>query len=294
MRYLFFVLFGLLPLAASAAISVHDDAGNTVVLQRPAQRIVTLAPHATELVFAAGGGERIVGAVDYSDYPPAARSIPRIGDSRQLDIERLIALKPDLLVLWLYDNSTHQLEQLRALGIPIFYSEPRKLAEIPDSVLRLGQLLGSEKIARKTAAELNQKLSNLANQYRARSPVRVFYQVWDRPLYTLNGQHIVSDAIRLCGGENIFAKLPAMAPSVSVESVLLENPEAVITGATHQQASSGLEIWKQYPALLAVRRGNLFVLDADLLSRAGPRMIDGAAALCQSLEQARSRRVGQR
>lgn len=288
-RYLFFMLC-LVATHALGAISVRDDAGNTIVLQQPAQRIVTLAPHVTELVFAAGGGDRIIGTVSYSDYPPAARSIPLIGDNRLIDIERLLALKPDLLVVWQHNNSARQLEQLHKLGIPFFYSEPHKLDDIPDTLLRLGQLFSTEKQAQQSADELRRKLASLALQYRNRPLVRVFYQVWDRPLYTLNGRHIVSDAIRLCGGENIFDRLPIIAPAINVEAVLLENPEAIVTGDIPNRATSGLALWKQYPALLAVRRDNLFTLNADLLHRPGPRLIAGAAALCEKLEQARTHR----
>jgi iron complex transport system substrate-binding protein len=275
---------------ASAAISVRDDAGNMVVLPRPAQRVVTLAPHATEMVFAAGGGDRIVGTVGYSDFPPAARDIRRIGNHRQIDIERIIALKPDLLIVWLHGNSERQLEHIRKLGIPFYYSEPHKLDDIPNSVLRIGQLLGTETQAQQTAAGQRRQLATLSEQFGNRPPVRVFYQVWGRPLYTLNGEHILTDVIRLCGGENIFAKLPTTAPTVSTESVLMENPEVIITGDRRDKTKAGLEIWESYSTMLAVRRGNLFAIDADLLNRAGPRLIAGAAAVCEKLEQARSRR----
>lgn len=275
---------------ATAAISVRDDAGDTVVLQRPARRVIALAPHVTELLFAAGGGDRIVGTVSYSDYPAAARSIPRIGDNRQIDIERMLALKPDLLVVWRHNESLHQMEQLRNLGIPLFYSEPHKLDQIPDTVQRLGQLLGTGQQARQSASELRRQLDALSNQYRNRPVVRVFYQVWDQPLYTLNDSHIVSDAIRLCGGENIFARLASAAPEVGVEAVLQENPEAVISGDQRDREPGGADIWEKYPMLLAARRANLFALDGDLLNRPGPRIVAGATALCEKLEQARQRR----
>jgi iron complex transport system substrate-binding protein len=276
--------------AVSAPISVRDDAGNNVVLQRPAQRIVSLAPHVTEMIFAAGGGERIVGAVGYSDFPPAARDIPRVGDHKQIDIERIIALKPDLLVVWLHGNSERQLEHIRKLGIPLFYSEPHKLDDIPESIHRLGQLMGTEKQAAQSAAEQRQQLARLKSQYQNRPPVRVFYQVWGRPVYTLNGTHIISDMLRLCGGENIFAALPVTAPAVSTEAVLLENPEVMITGDRLDKSKAGLEVWHQYSTLLAVQRGNLFSIDADLLNRAGPRLLQGASIVCEKLELARSRR----
>jgi len=275
--------------AGWAAISVRDDAGNVVTVPQPAQRVVTLAPHVTELVFAAGGGDRIAGTVKYSDYPPAAKLIPQIGDNSLLDIERLIALKPDLLVVWRHNSAERQLEQLRKLGVPLFYSDPHKLRDIPDTIVRLGQLLGSSDQAEKTAAALRQKIDLLAAKYQQRPHVRVFYQVWSRPLYTLNGSQIVSDAIQLCGGENIFAHLPVTAPVVNVEAVLVENPEVLVSGQ-RKGDKSDLDFWNSYPGLLAVRRGNLFGIDADLMSRAGPRLIDGTAVLCEKLDLARTRR----
>jgi iron complex transport system substrate-binding protein len=280
-------------LQAQAAITVLDDAGDTVVLPRPAQRVVALAPHVTELLFAAGGGDHIVGTVSYSDYPAAARNIPRIGDNRQVDLERLVALKPDLLVVWRHNASVRQLDQLRKLGIPLFYSEPHKLADIPGTLQRLGLLLGTERQARQSATQLGEELMRLTIRYASRPPVRVFYQVWDRPMYTLNEAHIVSDAIRVCGGENIFAHLSMPAPQVNVEAVLQENPEAVISGDNRDRAPRGIDLWKQYPTLLATQRGNLFTLESSLLNRPGPRIIAGTAALCDKLELARSRRGGQ-
>lgn len=294
MRLRLFLFAWAIAAHATAAISVRDDAGDTIVLQRPAQRVASLAPHVTELLFAAGGGERIVGTVSYSDYPPAASSIPRIGDNRQVDIERLVALKPDLLVVWRHNASSRQLEQLRKLGIPLFYSEPHRLDDIPDTIERLGRLLGTEQKAQQSATELRRQLDSLNARYRNKPVVRVFYQVWDRPLYTLNERHIISDAIHVCGGENIFAKLPVAAPQVGIEAVLQENPEVVVSGDMRNQTPGGVEIWKQYPTLLAVRRNNLFALDSDLLNRPGPRIIAGAAALCEKLEQARNHREDRR
>ena len=285
------LMLSLITLQAGAAITVQDDAGKVVVLSKPAQRIVSLAPHATELIFAAGGGDRIVGTVEYSDYPAAALNIARVGNHQQIDIERIIALKPDLLVVWLHGSSERQLEHLRKLNIPFFYSEPRKLSDIPDSVVRIGKLMGTEKQAEQTAAAERAELARLGAQYRNRSPVRTFYQVWGKPVYTLNGEHILSDVFRLCGGVNVFAQLSVTAPTVSVESVLLENPEVMITGGRKVKKTSGLEIWEPYPNLLAVKNGNLFPIDGDLLNRAGPRMIQGAAVVCEKMEQARSRRT---
>jgi iron complex transport system substrate-binding protein len=288
MNKLLCTLVALCATQANAAISVRDDSGGTVTVPRPAQRIIAIAPHVTELLFAAGGGDRIVGAVSYSDYPEAAKRIPRIGDNRQVDMERVIAMKPDLIVVWRHGNSERQIDALRRLGVPLYHSEPRTLPAIADSLERLGQLMGTENVAQPAAAELRQRLARLARQYANRPKVRLFYQVWDKPLYTLNGSHIVSDAIRLCGGENIFASMKVTAPVVSVEGVLQQDPEAIF--GSSEKNYGGVNLWRQYPSMRAVRSDNLFTLDGQLLNRAGPRMIAGAAALCEKLDVARQRR----
>ncbi|MES2264145.1 MAG: cobalamin-binding protein [Pseudomonadota bacterium] len=273
---------------ASAAITVRDDDGNPVTLQKPAQRIISMAPHVTELLFAAGGGDKIVGAVNYSDYPEAAKKIPNIGDNRQVDMERVAAMKPDLIVIWMHGSSERQIDTLRQLGIPLFHSEPKKLADIADNLQRMGQLMGTESVAQKAAAELREKLAALTAQYAKRPPVRVFYQVWDKPLYTLSGSHIISDAMRVCGGENVFASMKITAPVVDVEGVLREDPEAVF--ATSEKNYGGVNLWRPYKTMLAVRNDNLFTVDGHLLNRAGPRMIQGTAVLCEKLELARQHR----
>ena len=276
--------------AAHAEISVVDDAGNTVTLAKPALRIVTLAPHLTEMMFAIGAGDRQVGRVSHSDYPEQAKAVPLVGDNLHVDMERLVALKPDLLVVWLHGSAGPQLEALKKLGIPLFYSEPHTLEQIEDTLLRLGRLAGTEPRARQVADGMRDDLKNLAARYAGRPTVRTFYQVWDKPLYTLNGRHYVSDVLHLCGGENIFSSLSATAPVVDVEAVLKENPEAVVSGDTRAPGENGLMLWRSYPALLAAQRGNLFALDPDLLVRPGPRIVAGAVIVCEDLESARSRR----
>jgi iron complex transport system substrate-binding protein len=285
-----FLTLALAAVPAHAAITVQDDSGNPVTLQQPAQRVVSMSPHITELLFAAGGGARVVGAMNFSDFPEAAKKIPLVGSSTQLDMERLIALKPDLLVVWQGGNTARQLEQLRQLGIPMYHSEPQRMDQIPDSVAKLGQLLGTGTVANAAAASFRAKAAALAARYGGRPPVRMFFQIWDKPLYTINGKQIVSDAVRMCGGENIFAGLPVKAPEVSIEAVIAEDPEVIFGGDRGEQPDAGLNIWKPYKALQAVRRGNLFALSGGLLARAGPRMIDGAAEMCEKLELARQRR----
>lgn len=274
---------------AHGAITVQDDTGNRVTLAKPAQRVISTAPHITELLFAAGGGERVVGAMNFSDYPEAAKRIPVIGTNAQIDMERLLALRPDLLVVWQTGNTERQLTQLKSLGIPIFYSEPKKLDDIATSLTRLGQLLGTDAAAQAAARDYRQKVARLNASYAQRSPVRVFYQIWEKPLFTLNGEHIVSDALRVCGGRSIFAGLKVTAPSVSTEAVLQENPEAIIGGEQHD-GQAGITLWKQYKGMQAVQRDNLFMLDSELLVRATPRIADGIAVLCEKLETARKHR----
>lgn len=294
-------VLGLAALAAAAparaAISVTDDTGATVTLQRPAQRIVSLAPHATELLFAAGGGARIVGTVAYSDYPPPARDIPHVGDNRSLDLERIAALKPDLVVVWRHGNAQKQIDRLRALGIPLFFSEPHRMSDIPRSIETLGTLLDTRASAHNAAQQFRERADALRQRYASRPPVPVFYQVWEQPLMTLNGQHIFSDMLALCGGRNVFAGEPLLVPTVSVEAVIAANPEVLLTasmGATQgNRPIDTLDGWKRWPQLLAVQRGNLFTINGDLINRSGPRLVDAATLLCEDLEQARTRRLGQ-
>ena len=290
MKHLWMTAFAALALHAQAAITVLDDDGKPVTLPKPAQRIVAMAPHVTELLFAAGGGAKIVGAVSYSDYPEAAKRIPNIGSNRQIDMERVIAMKPDLIVVWMHGSSERQVDELRALGIPMFYSEPRKLDDIAASLQKMGKLMGTEAVAEPAAAALRKELGALRAKYASRPPVRMFYQVWDKPLYTLNGAHIVSDAIRACNGVNIFAPLKVTAPIVSVEAVLQEDPEAIFSTGEGSQNDGGVNLWKPFTNMTAVKRNNLFRIDGNLLNRAGPRMVTGTAALCEKLELARQHR----
>lgn len=282
------------PLACRAAAPppVLDDSHESVVLAHTARRIITLSPHAAELVFAAGGGERIIGTVSYSDYPPAAASIPRIGDSSTLDLERILALKPDLIVAWRHGSRERQLQQLKDMGLTLFHSEPRQLDDIPASLEKLGRLLGTQATADAAAERFRGKIAALRQAYARRSPVSVFYQVWDTPLMTFGADRLMSELIGLCGGRNVFADLTPIVPTVSVEAVIAANPQAIVTaamGATRSAHLPGLERWRRWPTLSAVAHDNLFAIDGDLINRPGPRLADGAALLCGDLELARER-----
>jgi iron complex transport system substrate-binding protein len=283
----------LAPHCADAAVTAVDDAGNTVTLAAPAQRVVSLAPHVTELLYAAGGGAKVVGAVAYSDYPPEAQKVPRVGDNRALDLERIVALKPDLIVVWRHGNAQQQLDRLRDLHIPLFFSEPRKLDDVATSLTRLGTLLGTEPAAQAAAASYRRDIAQLRARYTQRATVSVFYEVWDQPLMTISGSHMISDVIALCGGRNVFAALEPLVPTVSTEAVLAANPDAIVTasqGATSpDRPLPSLARWQAWPTLTAVAHGNLFAIDGDLLTRPAPRIAQGAAQLCKDLDLARSR-----
>lgn len=281
--------------AAHAAVTVKDDTGATVTLPAPAQRVVSLSPHATELLFAAGAGDKVVGVVAYSDYPEAARKLPRVGDNSALDLERILALKPDLIVVWMHGNSQRQVEALRQLKLPVFYSEPKHLTDLPAAIETLGTLMGTPVKAQASAEAFRARYEALRKQFASRPPVPVFYQVWTQPLMTLNGTHMVSDVIRLCGGVNVFADEPALVPRVSVEAVLAKQPEAMFTatpGATKSDKPlATLDSWRKWPQLPAVAHNNLFGIDGDLINRPSPRILDGARTMCEDLDIARSRRT---
>jgi iron complex transport system substrate-binding protein len=275
--------------AAHAQLAVVDDEGHAVALAQPAKRIVSLAPHATEMLFAIGAGEQIVGAISFSDYPDAAKKIPRVGDHSAIDIERIRLLAPDLVVAWRSGNAQKQIEKLRELGIPVFVTEPDAFADVASAMEKLGALTAREAPAKEVASAFRGRFERLRTTYAARAPVRIFYQVWDRPLMTINGRHVISDAMRICGAVNVFADLPARVPTVNAEAVLAANPEMIISSGS-PSTQSALERWKNWPDLLAVKQQNLVLLPPDLLIRMGPRIVAGAEKLCEAVDAARRKR----
>jgi iron complex transport system substrate-binding protein len=275
---------------AQAEVRVTDDYGRQVVLAAPARRVVSLAPHLTELMYAAGAGDRLVGALQYSDYPPAARRLPRVGSEAQIDLEALLALKPDLVIAWPQSGSMRAVERIAALGIPVFRSEPRELDDIAKTIETLGRLAGTETAAGAAAAAFRKRAARLAHTYASRPTVRVFYEVWDHPLMTVNGDHIISKVIRLCGGENVMAGLPALAPEIDRELVLRADPEVIVASGVDGTRPAWLDEWKAFPSLAAVRGTNLYAIRPELLQRHTPRLLDGAAELCRILQGVRDRR----
>jgi iron complex transport system substrate-binding protein len=277
-----------------AEITAVDASGHTVKLAQPAKRIVSLAPHLTEQLFAAGAGGRIVGAVDFSDYPPEARALPRIGNYANLDLEAIAALKPDLALAWQSGSNSGQLARLAALGVPVYVDEPRTLEDIARNLETLGMLTGSPGTARKAAQDFRARLDDLRQRHAARPSVRTFYQVWNQPLLTVNGRHLISAVIELCGGENIFAASGPLTPTVSTEAVLAARPEAIVASGMDEARPEWLDQWRRWPELAAVKADNLFFIPPDIIQRHTPRLLDGAARMCEQLEQARSRHTGEK
>jgi len=269
------------------AVSVRDDSGKRIELAHPATRIVTLAPNLTELVFDLGAGDRVLATVQFSNYPAEAKRIPRIGSSGSLNIETMLAYRPDLVLAWRSGNNPQQLSTIERLGIPVFRSEPQTLADIPATLEKLGRLLGRERQANVLARRMRNGIEVLRRDNAGRPIITGFYQIWDRPIYTINGRHIISDVMRLCGVRNVFADVPVLAPVVSRESVLARNPQIIISGGSAANAEQSLASWRDWPALAAVRAHNLFHIDADLMQRDTPRILDGARTLCRQAQLAR-------
>jgi iron complex transport system substrate-binding protein len=273
--------------SCAAVITVHDDRGHTLRLDAPARRIVSLAPHLTELLFAAGAGQWVVGTSTYTDYPAAAQRLPRIGDSAALDIERIVALRPDLVVAWQSGNPPQAVAKLERLGLRVLVLEPGSLDGIAAEIETLGRIAGSEPAAAAAAARFRGRVLALRREYQGRRKMTLFYQVWRAPLMTVGGRQVISEVIDLCGGVNIFAGLDALVPTVSREAVLAADPQAIVT-ASEQPVAEALGGWRRWRSLQAVRNGNLMVIPADDISRATPRLLDGARRLCQALDAVRN------
>lgn len=275
-----------------ATVQATDDDGRTVTLGAPARRIVSVAPHATELLFAAGAGDRVVATVRWGDYPDAAKRLPVVGDAHSLDLERILALKPDLIVVWMHGNSAQQIERLRALKLPLFHSEPHSLDQIGESLRRLGVLAGTSAAADAAAQAYAGELAALRARYARRPPLRVFYQVWHQPLLTLNDQHPIADMIRGCGGVNIFGNEAALVPTVSVEAVLARRPQVLAASNVDPATDQTLAPWRALKQFEPVQRHAVVTVPADLIARSTPRALQAMRLLCEGFEQVRARDSG--
>lgn len=271
--------------AVLAAFPVADAADEPA--SAPATRIVALAPHLAELVFAAGAGDRLVGTSAYTDHPPAAVSVPVISDAFTVDQERLALLRPDLVLAWQSGTPIRVVDELRRQGYRVAQIETRGLADIPAALERIGQLAGSEAEASRVALRFSKSLAELRAKYASDATVSVFYQVSSRPLYTISSDHYIGEIIELCGGRNVFAELSELAPAVDVEAVVHRDPQVLLAGSA--DGSLPFADWLRFPGLAANRYGNRFVVDADAIGRPSLRLLDAARAVCERLDDARQR-----
>jgi len=276
-KLLTLLLFGL------SACNVVADTGS-----EERHRIVSLSPHLAELVFAVGAGDRLVGVSAHTDFPEAAASLPIIGDAFMLDLERMTLLNPDLLLAWKSGTPAHVVDELASQGYKVEVIRTRSLKDIPEALRRIGGLTGQSAAASVVAEEFVTGLQLLEEGARDAAPIRVFYQVSARPLYTINGEHYVSQLIEICGGTNIFADLGKLAPLIGVEAVLERDPEVMLAG--DDAGPEAFREWDRLQGIAASRYGNRFWMPAAEIGRATPRLLEAGAAICRALEVGRSNR----
>jgi iron complex transport system substrate-binding protein len=272
------------------ALEVRDDRGKTLRLTAPAVRIISLAPHLTEIAFAAGA--KLIAVSAYSDYPPEAQRLPRVGDGARVDIERILTLKPDLVLAWKSGNQAGDIARLERLGIPVWVSEASQLADIPRLLRDVAKLAGTAAEGGRAASDFESELQRLRNRYsgpsRKQQPVRVFYEIWHQPLLTINGAHMISDAITLCGGKNVFADVPVLTPAVSLESVLAVRPHLVLGGGSANGETDFRTRWRSMP-LAALRAVPAHYIAPDSIQRQSPRIIGGIRSICAQVDAAHAR-----
>lgn len=273
--------------AAESPYTVRDYTGQVISLEKPAKRIVAMAPHIVENIFSAGAGDLLVGVVDYSDYPEAAKKITNVGAIQGSSVESILALNPDLVVGWASGHASNRYKKLKSLGIPVYLDEPKHLRDIAKSIQDIGILTERDATADKAAKKFLADLDELQQRYKDRQAVDVLYQVWNSPLQTINQQSIISDVINLCGGHNIFADAAVIAPKISVESVIDRDPDAIVASGMGEVRPDWLDEWLQWPSIKAVKNQHLFFVHPDLLQRHTVRLLQGAEQLCEQLDSVR-------
>jgi iron complex transport system substrate-binding protein len=272
---------------SSEAIQVIDDAGQVVDIQVPAKRIITLAPYLTELVYSAGAGKQLIATVSFSDFPQTATTLPVVGDANGIDIESVMAMKPDLVLSWLSGNGTAITSKLANLGIRVFQSEPQSIDDISSTILRIGKLAGTEQTAANNNAKFKDAIDTLQRKYSRLKRVPVFYQFWDKPIYTIGATHLISRQIELCGGVNIFADQDVLTLNVNIESILNKDPAVIIaSGETHARPQ-WLEQWNDWKSITAVRNNNLYSIPPELIQRHSVRITQGMELICRYINSAR-------
>ena len=272
--------------ADQPVLHIVDDAGHEVALSHPAQRIVALAPHLTELVYAAGAGDRLVAVGKFSDFPPEAKAKPVISDAFAVNYEALTQLKPDLVLVWGSGTADRTKAKLRSLGVPVYEIEIRSVAGLVDTLRSIGRLAGTDGAAQARAQAISNDWAALKSTYAGRKPVRVFYELWDAPLMTLSNQHLIASAIGACGGTNVFGELSTLTATVSWEVAVQRDPELVLTGGAPGAADKPGR-WAEFAQVSATKHGEFASIEGDLISRSGPRFVDGARELCVAIDRAR-------
>lgn len=265
-----------------ASTQLRNADGSTLDLEHPAQSLVTLSPHLAELVFAAGAGDRLAATVEFSEYPAEAVRVPRVGDAFRLDIEGIVAHRPDLIIAWDSGTPRAAVEQLRRLGLAVWSVEIREPDDIGNTILALGKATENAETSQAVAEQFNRRLGQLTRKYENAVPVSYFYQVDDRPLFTINGEHLISQGLALCGGQNIFEDQSGLAFQVGHEAVITADPD-VIFAASVDETEDPLAAWREWPSLNAVASGTLYLLPADKISRATPRWLDSLELACTLL-----------
>jgi iron complex transport system substrate-binding protein len=273
---------------AVAELAITDDVGSEVILVKPAQRVITLAPHLTELVFAIDQGDKLVGVMSFSNYPEAAKKIPRIGSHNTISYESIAKIQPDLILAWGSGNGSEVINKLKSLGFSVYVSEPNKLEGVAATIRKLGILLDAKDKGENEANKFINRLSQLKENYSNRQKISVFYQMSDNPIMTLSGRHLISDVIELCGGFNIFSKAIPIALKVSLESLVRSDPQVVIAGTKKENEEKWLSEWANRISMKAVKNKQVYFIDPDLLIRHGPRIIEGTEKICNYLERSRN------
>ena len=282
------IILAWLSVITAAEVVVVDDNGQQIKLAVPAKRIVSLAPNITEVLFHIGAGEKIVGADEYSNYPEEAKDILRVNNHAAANYELILSLEPDLVIAWQSGNGNKIIDPLRKLGIPVFVVETNKMDAIPSLFRRFGELSGHGDQAEQRADVFSRRLKELRAAQTGKSVVKVFYQIWDEPLITLNGEHMVSDIINLCGGVNVFSDAIPLVPYVNIETVVAADPEVIIAGGSREERPAWFESWQKWSGISAVINQHIYLIPSDLMQRHSARILDGMELMCAHLDSARS------
>lgn len=253
----------------------------------PAQRIVALAPHIVESLFDIGAGDRIVATVDFADYPAQALNIPRVGGYYGIQIEKIIALNPDLVVVWQGGNKATDIEQLEKLGLPLLYSDGKNIEGVAEELIKLGKATGLEKSAAKVAQQYKDKLQQITTQYQGKKPVSVFYQLWSQPLMSINKNTWIHQLIEVCGGNNVFANSTTDYPQLSMENVIVAAPELIVIPTEKSDKPQPIVDWQKWPSIPAVANNHFVNVNADLIHRYSRRMLTGLEKMCEDIDKFR-------